>query len=51
MAFLETVSKEKLEGDMIVAFFYDDGTTIWIIITDGEITKRVLQRPIKDDAP
>lgn len=41
MNILKEIGTEQLEGALIIAFFYTDSTINWIMIENGEITKRV----------
>lgn len=45
MILLEDISIEYLDDAMLIAFFYSDETISWILIDNGEITKRVKQKP------
>lgn len=45
MILLEDIEIEYLDSAMLIAFFYSDDTISWILIDNGEITKRLVQKP------
>lgn len=45
MAILKEIETEYLDSAMVIAFFYSDDTISWIMIENGEVIKKVKQRP------